>query len=337
MGRASFLDSDPRKFAEQLKKKLPLVVLVACEEVLDQEEVGDAVVQIARAQGYIERTAYHVDHKDFPWNDIGVEAGSMSLFSERRILDVRLQIKFLNKQASEFLREYVAKPVEDNLLLLRTAYLNKRVRAAKWYKQIAPHALCIHSYAVKDAEMPRWLENRCRRENLSLTRDALNYLAQRLEGNLLAAAQEVARLKLIESKGPIDIQTLKDSVAAANRYRVWDLLDAAFARKATRVRRMCGSLQDEGINPLVPLNALVARLRGASGGAGGGNSGELQSVLGRRGPAPYLAECALIDLQAKGGLSGDAWQSLQRLLLALAGTRTTPSLSTTHQALSEHF
>jgi DNA polymerase-3 subunit delta len=327
------VDTDPRKFSEQLKKKMPLVVLVACEEMLDQEEVGDAVIEIARAQGYAERTAYHADHKDFPWNDVGVEAGSMSLFSERRILDVRVQIKFMDKRAGEFLKEYVAKPVEDNLLLLRTAYLNKRVRGTKWYKEIAPHALCIHSYAVKDAEMPRWLENRCRREGVSLSRDALNYLAQRLEGNLLAAAQEVARLKIINSEGPIDIQAVKDSVAAANHYRVWDLLDAAFARQAPRVRRMCGSLQDEGVSPLVPLNALVARLRGAARGGGG----ELQSVLGRRGPAPYLAECALIDLQAKGGLSGDAWQSLQRLLLALAGARTTPSLSTTHRALTEHF
>jgi len=157
------------------------------------------------------------------------------------------------------------------------------------------------------------------------------YLAERLEGNLLAAAQELSRLKLL-GKSTVELADVQASVSSANHYRMWDLLDEAFAGHARKVRRMCRTMEAEGESVLSVLGPLVVRLR--SGGASRGGYS--------RGPAPsarpmhaYIAECSLIDLQAKGALEGDSWQSLERLLLALGGTQTTPSLSASKGALEK--
>ncbi len=330
------MDSDPGRFAGALTKlakagDMPRVVVVACEEKLDREEVGDKTLQIARAHGYTERSVFHVERKDFDWSVVLNDAGSMSLFSEKRVLDVRVEKANINKQASDFFRAYAAEPNEDNLLLVRTNYLAKRDKTAKWYQALAPIGLCVHSYMVKDEDMPRWLAGRAKRDGVELSRDATAYLAERLEGNLLAAAQELSRLQLL-GKTVIELVDVQESVSSANHYRMWDLLDVAFAGQADKVRRMCRTMEAEGENPLAVLGPLTMRLRQGGGGGRGGFS---------RGPAApakpmhaYIAECSLIDQQAKGALQGDAWQSLERLLLALGGKQTTPSLTASREALA---
>jgi len=332
------VDSDPGRFAGALAKlakagDMPRAIVVACEEKLDREEVGDKALQIAREHGFSERSVFHVERKDFNWREVLNDAGAMSLFSEKRVLDVRIEKANINKQASDFFRAYADEPNEDNLLLVRTNYLAKRDKSAKWYKALEPIGLCVHSYMVKDADMPRWLAGRAKREGIALSPEATRYLAERLEGNLLAAAQELARLQLL-GKSTIELEDVRTSVSSANHYRMWDLLDVAFAGQAHKVRRMCRTLEAEGENPLAVLGPLTMRLRtgGASTGGRGGYS---------RGPSAgaqpmhaYIAECALIDQQAKGALQGDAWQSLERLLLALGGKQTTPSLSASREALA---
>lgn len=331
------MDSDPGRFAGTLTKlakagDMPRVIVVACEEKLDQEEVGDKALQIARQQGFSERSVFHVERKDFDWSLVLNDAGAMSLFSEKRVLDVRIEKANINKQASDFFRAYAEEPNEDNLLLVRTNYLAKRDKSAKWYQALAPIGLCVHSYMVKDNDMPRWLAGRAKREGIELSREATSYLAERLEGNLLAAAQELSRLQLL-GKTTIELVDVQESVSSANHYRLWDLLDVAFAGQADKVRRMCRTMEAEGENPLAVLGPLTMRLR--NGGGSGGRGGY------SRGPATpakpmhaYIAECALIDQQAKGALEGDAWQSLERLLLALGGKQTTPSLTASREALA---
>ena len=316
------MDSTPQRFASALKKQIPAVVVVACEEALDREEVGDEVIRIAQAAGFSERTVHHVERKDFKWHEITNDAGSMSLFSEKRIIEVRVPKALVNKNASEMLRDYVSDTPADTLLVVRTEYLNKRDRAAKWYQALSSVGLCIHAYFVKDEDLPRWIASRGKQQGVELTSDAVRFLADRLEGNLLAAAQEIARLKLMDHS-PVTLEDVKASVSASNHYRMWDLLDAAFARQSNKVVRMCRSLAAEGESPIVVLNAVVSRLRSAPA----------VKTLGARRARALLGECAWIDLQAKGGLAGSSWQALERLLLGLGGMRTTPSLMASHKAL----
>lgn len=337
------MDSDPGRFAGALTKlakagDMPRAIVVACEEKLDREEVGDKALEIARESGYSERSVFHVERKDFDWSLVSNDAGSMSLFSEKRVLDVRIEKANINKQASDFFRAYAAEPNKDNLLLVRTNYLAKRDKSAKWYQALAPIGLCVHSYMVKDEDLPRWLAGRAKRDGLELSREATSYLAERLEGNLLAAAQELARLQLL-GKTTIELEDVRASVSSANHYRMWDLLDVAFAGQAEKVRRMCRTMEAEGENPLAVLGPLTMRLRSGGGsGAGAPRGGRGGYSRGPSAPAQpmhaYLAECSLIDQQAKGALEGDAWQSLERLLLALGGKQTTPSLSASREALA---
>lgn len=319
------MDSTPQRFASVLKKQIPPVVVVACEEALDREEVGDEVIRIAHAAGFSERTVHHVERKDFKWHEITNDAGSMSLFSQQRVIDVRVPKALVNKSASEMMRAYVEDTPADTLLVLRTEYLNKRDRSAKWYQALSSIGLCVHAYFVKDEDMPGWIAMRAKRQGVELVSDAVQFLADRLEGNLLAAAQEISRLKLMD-RSPITLEDVKSSVSASNHYRLWDLLDAAFARQSTKVVRMCRSLAAEGENPIVVLSAIVSRLRTPAA----------TKTLGVRRAQMLLSECALIDLQAKGGLAGHAWQSLERLLLGVGGVRTTPSLVASHRALDVH-
>lgn len=331
------MDSDPIRFAAALKKlakagEMPRAVVAACAEDLDREEVGDAALQIAREQGYTERSVFHVEKAGFDWGEVLNDTSAMSLFSEKRVIDIRMEKAKIDKKASEFFRSYAADGGDDTLLLLRTEYLAKRDKTAKWYQALSPIGLCVHSYLVKDQDMPRWLNARAKRDGVTLTPEATAYLAERLEGNLLAAAQEVSRLGLL-GKEEISLADVEASVSSANHYRMWDLLDEAFAGHAQKVRRMCRTMEAEGESPLAVLGPLVVRLRSGGAAARGGYS---------RGGAPrakpmhaYVAECSLIDLQAKGALEGDAWQSLERLLLALGGKQTTPSLSASREALAK--
>jgi len=336
------MDSDPARFAAALKKRagagdMPRVVIAACAEDLDREEVGDIALAIAKKHGFTERSVFHVEKKGFDWNEVLSDTQSMSLFSDKRVLDIRIDKAFIDKKASEFFRSYAAQENDDLLLLVRTEYLAKRDKSAKWYQALSPIGLCVHSYLIQDKEMPRWLAARAKRDGLELSRDAVAYLAERLEGNVLAAAQEVSRLKLL-GKPTIELGDVQASVSSANHYRMWDLLDEAFAGRAQKVRRMCKTMEAEGESPLAVLGPLTQRLRT---GGGGGKTGGYSRASSPRGSASgkpkhaYVSECALIDLQAKGALEGDAWQSLERLLLALGGMQTTPSLSATRASLTK--
>ncbi|MEM7216786.1 MAG: DNA polymerase III subunit delta [Pseudomonadota bacterium] len=304
-------DTTPERFARDFAREIPAIVLIACAEQLDREEVGDATLRLARDQGYTERSVYHVERKDFAWHEVGADADALCLFSERRVLDVRVDKKLIDRKASDFLRAYAERPAPDTLLLLRTEYLTKRDKSAKWYQAIAPIALAVHAYLVKDRDMPRWLQRRAQAQGLDIAPDALRFLAERLEGNLLAAAQELSRLKLAGG-GRVELGDVEESVRSAGQYRVWDMLDAAFERDGRRVQRMCRTFAAEGESVIPMLAALTSRLRGAA--------------LGARSEA-LLSECTLVDLQAKGAMPGDAWRSFERLLLGLGGVRTTPSLS----------
>ena len=138
------MDTDPQSFAKVLEQRaaagdMPAAVLVACEEKLDREEIGDATIAIARTHGYTERSVFHVERKDFDWSRVANDSGAMSLFSERRILDLRIDKARIDKKASDFIRAYAAEPSADNLLLVRTEYLSKRDKGAKWYPGARAH------------------------------------------------------------------------------------------------------------------------------------------------------------------------------------------------------
>jgi len=310
---------------------LKSVYLVSGEETLLVEEGCAAIVQAAGTRGFAERKTIDEGNAT-DWESVLAEAANRSLFAEQRIIDLRVPPRGFDRKASDALRRYLADPFDDVLLLIRTGRLEARQRSAAWFKAIDAAGVVLLVWPLAARELPGWLTRRGRAHGIELTRDAVALLADRVEGNLLAAAQEIEKLKLAGVKSPVDADTLRAAVDDASHFSTFELIDAAFDGNPRRVRKMVRVLRQEGTPVFMVLGAVNAQLRNALRHASGvrvyvprqriRSLNGLRDRLGIAGLEHALSECALLDMQAKGALRGDAWQSLERILVALAGGRT---------------
>ena len=312
-----------QELASSLAGSLRPVYLVTGDETLLVEEACGLVLAAAQREGFAERTVLHVE-PGFKWHDLLFEAASLSLFTEKKALDLRVPANKFDKQASETLREYLADASPDNLLLVRTGRLHSRQRSSAWYKAIDAAGAVVAVWPIDHRELPGWLARRARAADLDLTREAIAWLADRVEGNLLAAAQEIDKLKLADLAQPVDAQTLSAAVSDAAHYDAFELIDAVFAGDARRVRRVLATLREEGISLFALLGAFTSQLRGIGSGQWMPPQRKrlIPAFLRRAGsPERVLAQVALVDQQGKGELHGDAWISFERLLVRLCNVR----------------
>lgn len=317
----------PRRLAAGLAP----VYLISGDETLLVTEACDAILAAARGQGFTER--HLIDGTGgVDWNATFAAAGNLSLFGEARVLDVRLPRGRFDRQAAQALKGYLAAPPPDTLLLLRTDRLEPRQRSEAWFKAIEAAGICVLVWPLTPRELPGWLSARCRAAGVPLTAEALAEFVERVEGNLLAAVQEIEKLKLAGVTPPVGVAALREAVGDASRYDAFELLDAVCDGAPARVRKMLNMLRQEGRVPaLLIMGALNAQLRHAIAIAGGQRPRlaqrraqrleRLAKRSGRAGLERALAEAALLDQQAKGMLRGDAWASLERLLARLASGR----------------
>jgi DNA polymerase-3 subunit delta len=315
-----------------LRGALAPIYFVSGDETLLVQEACDAIVAAAQTRGYSERSVLHVE-PGFRWHNVTQDAASMSLFAERRIIDVRVAGNKFDREAHAVLREYANQPAPDTVLLIRSARLESRQRSAAWFKALDGAGAVITVWPIGVNELPRWLNARLRAAEVELDPQALAYLAQQVEGNLLAAVQEIAKLKLAELEAPISADALAEVMEDSAHYDAFELIDAIFAGDLQRVSRMLGILRQEGVALFAILGAIVAqlrRLRGAGARMPPQRQRLVEGFLRRLGSASaidrVLSQCALIDAQGKGQLLGDAWLSLENLCLRLAGSRKLPSL-----------
>ena len=300
----------PEQLGRDLERGLKSVYLVSGDEMLLVQEACDQIIAAARSDGFTERTLIQVE-TGFRWHELTEAANAMSLFAPRRLLDVRVPPKRFDKDAAEMLLAYLEKPSPDTLLLLRTEGLDKKQRGAAWFKRIDAVGATLLVWPIDSKKMPAWIAQRSRRVGLELSRDALVHLASSVEGNLLAAVQEIEKLALAGLPQPVTLAALTAAVSDAAHYDAFDLIDAALAGEATRVRHIVWVLRAEGVAPLTILGALTWRLRQHIGG------GSVGTPL--RDLEALLVRCAWIDQQVKGAADGDPWQSLERMALHIAG------------------
>lgn len=315
----------------RLTEDLAPIYLVAGDETLLVEEACDAIVAAARKGGYGERSVLYVE-RGFSWHDIVQNASSMSLFADRRIVDVRVSGNRFDREASAVLRAYAARPVADTLLLIRSGRLDSRQRSSAWFKALSKVGVVVPVWPVSAGELPRWLDGRLRSAGLELEPDARALLAQQVEGNLLAAVQEIEKLKLADLSPPVAADALSRVLEDSAHFDVFQLLDAILAGQVARVSRAIRSLRQEGAAVFAILGALTGQLRRMRAGQRLPPQRQrlVDDFLRRLGSADaidrVLAQCALVDAQGKGQLLGDAWISLEDLCLRLAGDRTLNSL-----------
>lgn len=329
----------PEQLAQHLKKQLAPIYFIYGDELLLVQEAADAIRAAARAQGYSEREVFNVD-KDFDWNQLTESSNSLSLFAERRILEVRMPSGKPGDAGGKALREYAARPAEDTLLLIVSGKLDAQQRKSKWVTDLEAAGVGIPVWPVEVQQLPQWIRARMQGLGLKPTPEAVELLAERIEGNLLACAQEIDKLRLLLGEGPVDAAAVTAAVADSARFDVYGLVDAALAGEADRSLRMLTGLRGEGVEPVLVVWALARELRSlevmAWEIARGETAGAVmarhrvwakrQAVVGkalsRLKPGNWqalLAGCARIDRVVKGLAPGNPWDELVHLCLRLAG------------------
>lgn len=282
----------------QLKKRLAPVYFLSGDEPLQLAETADAVRRAARAAGYGSRELFYAD-PGFDWSRLHEAADSFSLFGEMRILDLRLPAK-PDKAAAAALLRYAERPAEDAILLVSSPRIGAPEQKSRWYQAVDRIGVVVQVWPLEGEQLLRWLDRRLNAKGLLADRSGIRILAARVEGNLLAAAQEIEKLHILYGKGKIDDEQIVKAVADSARYDVFDLAEECLRGRAAKACRVLTGLKAEGVAPAVALWALTRDARLV---------GNVMALIDRGSTAESaLAKCQVWDKRKSTVL-----QALQRL------------------------
>ena len=319
--------------AAHLARQLSHAYLVSGDEPLLVAEAADAIRAAARKAGFSDRQVFFGE-RGFDWNSLRAESASLSLFAEQRILEVKLPTGKPGDGA-EVLQELLERPAPDQLLLVIASQLDRTAQNSAWVKAFERSGVWVPVWSIELARLPAWITARMQRQGLKPAPGVAEFLAERVEGNLLAAQQEIDKLALLLGGGNVDLATVETAVAKSARYDVFKLQDAALRGDAGRALRILDGLQTEGEEPTLILWALASGIRAIWNSSRG-----LQAVpVWQRPPAgladavrrlkpgqlaDLVAEAALVDRTIKGRAPGDPWDELARLVARMAGAPGVP-------------
>jgi DNA polymerase III subunit delta len=323
--------------ADQLSAALSRSVagtyLVSGEEPLLVGEAADAIRAAARAAGYADRRVFFIE-RGFAWDELKHASQSLSLFAERRLFELRMPSGKPDKGAPQ-LADLAQHPPPDVVCLIVTGKLDKKASEAPWVRAVEKHGVWVPIRAVPLAALPGWLRERAKQLEVEMEPAAAHLIVDRVEGNLLAAQQELEKLRLLANGQPISSELVLGSVGDSSRYDVFQLAEAAAAGDAARALRVLLGLKSEGVEPTLILWALVRELRGLwqarergrlrSAVRGSGwhlaatPSPRALSRLNRLPLSPLLMQASHTDRVLKGLATGDAWSALTALTGGLAG------------------
>jgi DNA polymerase-3 subunit delta len=327
----------PQQLPARLKQGLSPAYLLAGEEPLLVEECRDQVLAAARADGFTERELLEVDGR-FDWDRLGGMASAASLFAPRRIIDLRLPSGKPGTDGAKALGEQLDRADPDLLLMVSCDKWDAGSRKAKWAKAFDSRGTRVDIWKLKAAELPGWIAGRMRAAGLQPDQEAIMALANRLEGNLLAARQEIEKLALLTGGGPISADDVMLSVADSTRFDAFLLMERMLAGNLADALRMTSGLQRSGVAIQMVCGALVFELRNLEAVLHALGSGETEAAVfqrlriwpARQGAmraavrrispqalAAAFGQLSLIDRQSKGRANGSPWQELDRLAIAL--------------------
>lgn len=329
---------------QNLSKGLPPIIWISGDEPLLVLEAADRVRAAAREAGIGERQVFHADNQ-FDWNQLTDANQSMSLFGDREILELRLPGK-LNDEGRKTLVAYAESANPDNLLMIVSDRIEAAQSKAKWFGKVTDSGWWVPVWPIERHQLPSWLRQRLQQQGLTIDDDALSLLADRVDGNLLAARQEIDKLLLVNEGDAISAETVIQSVADSARFNIFDLAEAFLAGDLARSQRVLSGLAAEGIEAPIVLWVLARELRHlvqlAEAQDQGQNlaavfkrlrifdkrQGPYQAAL-RRAPGSHwqrcLVRCGEIDATIKGRRDGNAWHKLSVLVSEVAQPGLVPS------------
>jgi DNA polymerase-3 subunit delta len=332
--------TSPDALPTALARGLRSAYLITGVEPLLIAEAAVAVRQAARAAGYADREVHFIE-RGFDWDELLRDAANLSLFASRRLIELKFN-STPDVESQRALADLAAKPPADTVLLV-TGELERKSLAAIWVKAFEEHGVLVVTQPVERPALPGWIRARLAQQGVQIDAAATELIADRVEGNLLAAQQEVERIALLMPGATLAAEDVAALVADSARYDVFELSAAAFSGQAARALRILAGVRAEGQEPPLIIWALLQDLRALSRvslrAAGRGRSleevfrteqvwstrqGPIKAALGRldrRSIDALITSVARADRIAKGSLHGDAWVELEGLVARIAGVR----------------
>jgi DNA polymerase-3 subunit delta len=321
-----------------LKKNLAPCYLVSGDEHLLVAEALDAIRAAARDKGFTSRDL-HIATAGFDWSSLRNSTANLSLFAERRIVELRLPTGKPGRDGSAAIVDLVAETGPDLMLIVVASKLDRTAQSAKWVKAIDAAGVNVTIWPIGSRELPGWIGERMRRAGLQPDREAVSMIADRVEGNLLAAGQEIEKLRLLHGAGKLSSADVSAAVQNSSRFDVFKLVDAALSGDARRAVKILSGLQAEGIEPVIVVWSLTRELRTLAGitelmasGTSLANAMQKTRVWSSREALvracvarhqggdfhQLLKACGQADRAAKGQLQADPWQAVTPIILELA-------------------
>lgn len=291
----------PEQLAAQLAKPLASLYLLHGDEPLLVIEAADAIRAAARQQGFAEREVLVVGG-GFRWDELFLAAGNLSLFGGAKLVDLRIPSGKPGRDGGEALQRYAQTLGPGIVTLITLPALDWQAQKAAWFKTLSNAGTVVECNAPPLARLPQWIAERLARQQQRAPREALEFIATHVEGNLLAAHQEIQKLGLLHPPGELSLAQVEAAVTNVARYDIADLRDAIKTRDTVRAVRTLEGLRAEDAAPPLVLWALAT---------------EARAMQAR----PALLQAARIDRSIKGLANGDIWDGFLQMALRLTRAR----------------
>jgi DNA polymerase-3 subunit delta len=331
------------QLSAHLERDLRPLYILTGDEPLALKEGVDAIRQAARRQGYDERLSYMAE-RYFDWKQLKASSQSISLFASRRLLELHIPSGKPGVEGSKALQEFAVNLPGDTVALMTLPKLDKAGQGSAWFSALEKVGVVVPLQTVEIERLPRWIGNRLQAQGQQVDEATLEFLANQVEGNLLAAHQEIQKLGLLYPAGPLDPEAVREAVLNVSRFDVFQLGDALLAGDPARTAKILQGLEAEGAQPLALLGVLAWLLRGVTrvklaetrgenlanamqqAKIWGDRQGQVKRMLARvslRQLQAAMLKMAEIDKICKGIAPGKPWLELSRLCIGLArsGTR----------------
>lgn len=328
------------RLPDQLARGLAALYVVVGDEPLAAQEAADTIRAAARAAGHSERNVYTVQGR-YNWQGIFAGGDNLSLFAERRLTEIRVPSGKPGVDGAKALEAYAGKLPADTLTLISLPGLDWKAMKSRWFTTLAAAGVVVEARPIERTQLPAWIDRRLAKQGLRAERAALEFLADQVEGNLLAAQQEIDKLALLLPPGPVTLADVEHAVVDVSRLEADALQDALYAGDGARFAQILIDLRDAGeavpailwqvtsaVGLLLRLKLAVAQGDSLPGlmrtlwGRDKQRAPQIERAVKRLGLAQVetaLTDLALIDRQAKGlERVGDPWDTLLRMGLALA-------------------
>ena len=332
----------PEQLHAALQKGLLPVYFITGDEPLQLGELAEAIRLVARKAGYDNREVLSVD-TGFQWNQLAFEANSLSIFTDKKIIDLRLPSGAPGTEGANALVNYCRRLPEDTILLITAGKVASSSIKSRWFEALDATGIVIQVWPLEGQDLMRWIQQRLQHRGLSTSTEGVQILASRIEGNLLAAAQEIEKLFVLYGAGVLSTQQIFDAVANSSRYDVFKLVETILSDNVSRLLKILSGLRAEGTAAPIVLWALTrearvlvkikqALVQGQNKDSVFKNhqiwdkrkqlvSESIQRIsdedLNR-----ILVLSAKADRQIKGQQQGDAWETLLTICLLFTSSRS---------------